>query len=78
MPRDLITFTVGDDIPPPQTDFRITNHGTVWTFTPLTIRAEDWWNDYVENGVALGHARAVDQHMVEANLTAISQAGLSA
>lgn len=77
MGQPAVTFILDPDATP-IADFRITNHGTVWTFHPLTIRAEDWWNDNVENSPTIGGAFAVDQHMVEGVLSAISHAGLSA
>lgn len=55
-------------------DFQITNHGTIWTFTPLTCEASDWWQDNVENGPSFGRAFAVEHRMAEPILAAIERA----
>jgi hypothetical protein len=56
----------------PQPDFRVTNHGTIWTFVPLTPRAaeiieefglEDWQR--LPDGFAVDHrpARALAEQL---------------
>lgn len=59
----------------PTLDFVIQNHGTIWTFRPVTLAAQDWWSDNVQNGPQLGRAYAVEQGLVEALLHGISEEG---
>jgi hypothetical protein len=75
--QPLVTFEL-DPEATPVSDFRVTNHGTLWTFTPLTLAAADWWDDHVhtEQWQRWGGGYAVDQHMVDPLIFAITQEGL--
>lgn len=57
-------------------DFGVADHGTIWTFVPLTSAAEDWWSDHIQNGMTLGRARTVEAGCVDAILFALAEEGL--
>lgn len=61
----------------PQLDFVVINHGTVWTFSPLTLEAEGWWEENVEDTVALGNARAVEHRYASAIIDGLTDAGFT-
>lgn len=35
-------------------DFHVVNHGSIFTFTPLTPAAQDWWDENVDDPSGLG------------------------
>lgn len=59
-------------------DFAVANHGTVWTFRPLTPDARSWWAGNVQAGATLGSSYAVEHRYAEAILDGIAQDGLCA
>jgi hypothetical protein len=59
----------------PALDFVIISHGTIWTFNPLTVAAEDWWQDHVQNGPQFGGSYAVEHRYARDIVNGLQQEG---
>lgn len=59
----------------PALDFVVVNHGTIWTFNPMTLEAEDWWQDHVQNGPTFGGSYAVEHRFARDIVSGIKNEG---
>lgn len=59
-------------------DFHVINHGSIFTFAPLTPAAQDWWDDNVDpENPTLGGAYAVESRYASAIAEALFEEGLT-
>ena len=76
MTEPTITFELVPEARP-MLDFVVVNHGSVVTFTPLTIEADAWWDENVVDGPRLGTTRAVEPRLAENLLHGIQAEGFT-
>lgn len=48
----------------PAHDFAMADHGSIVTFHPLTVAAQQWWAENVNAGPSIGNAYAVEPRYV--------------
>ena len=77
MPRPPEFTFILDPAARPVSDFRAINNGTIWTFYPLTLRAEDWWGEEVGPTPTIGGAYAVDHRYAHDIIDGMTKAGLT-
>jgi hypothetical protein len=46
-------------------DVEVANHGSIWTFTPLTLGAKQWIDDNVEDPMWFGDSLVVEHRFVQ-------------